>query len=165
MYHSAIASRLPQYGVLLPPPALDKPSAPFGPALSGSARPVFSIQSTGQKSGVYGFVIEDTKRSFHSFLPHMALPNQQTVDYPSFKLGIVGDGGSGSPGKTTFVKRHLTGEFEKKYEPTIGVEKIRFPQETGRSDSTPTAGRSDSPAGILLARRSLVGSGMDTSEF
>ncbi|KAG6532611.1 hypothetical protein ZIOFF_006460 [Zingiber officinale] len=25
-------------------------------------------------------------------------------------------------GKTTFVQRHLTGEFEKKYEPTIGVE-------------------------------------------
>ncbi|KAJ7956637.1 GTP-binding nuclear protein [Quillaja saponaria] len=46
----------------------------------------------------------------------MALPNQQTVDYPSFKLVIVGDGGTG---KTTFVKRHLTGEFEKKYEPTI----------------------------------------------
>ncbi|MCI41279.1 RAN GTPase 3, partial [Trifolium medium] len=23
----------------------------------------------------------------------MALPNQQTVDYPSFKLVIVGDGG------------------------------------------------------------------------
>ncbi|KAG6504182.1 hypothetical protein ZIOFF_036513 [Zingiber officinale] len=95
-----------------------------------------------------------------------ALPNQQTVDYPSFKLVLVGDGGTGkmvlslffSPGssdlcqhdlvsklavsrtalivvglrlffcwatqywKTTFVKRHLTGEFEKKYEPTIGVE-------------------------------------------
>ncbi|KAI3970186.1 hypothetical protein MKW92_015306 [Papaver armeniacum] len=49
----------------------------------------------------------------------MALPNQRTVDYPSFKLVIVGDGGTG---KTTFVKRHLTGEFEKKYEPTIGVE-------------------------------------------
>ncbi|KAL3511851.1 hypothetical protein ACH5RR_024568 [Cinchona calisaya] len=48
-----------------------------------------------------------------------ALPNQPTVDYPSFKLVIVGDGGTG---KTTFVKRHLTGEFEKKYEPTIGVE-------------------------------------------
>ncbi|XP_060209739.1 GTP-binding nuclear protein Ran2-like [Lycium barbarum] len=49
----------------------------------------------------------------------MALPNQQTVDYPSFKLVIVGDGGTG---KTTFVKRHLTGEFEKKYNSTIGVE-------------------------------------------
>nr|AFK40430.1 unknown [Lotus japonicus] len=48
-----------------------------------------------------------------------ALPQQQVVDYPSFKLVIVGDGGTG---KTTFVKRHLTGEFEKKYEPTIGVE-------------------------------------------
>ncbi|MQL94659.1 hypothetical protein Taro_027318 [Colocasia esculenta] len=89
----------------------------------------------------------------------MALPNQATVDYPSFKLVIVGDGGTGhlgylcyldgisfhfsfgkvcldwregflisflcgwsTAGKTTFVKRHLTGEFEKKYEPTIGVE-------------------------------------------
>ncbi|XP_075651266.1 GTP-binding nuclear protein Ran-B1-like isoform X2 [Castanea sativa] len=44
---------------------------------------------------------------------NMALPNQQIVEYPSFKLVIVGDGGTG---KTTFVKRHLTGEFEKKYE-------------------------------------------------
>jgi len=32
---------------------------------------------------------------------------------------LVGDG---STGKTTFVKRHLSGEFEKKYVPTIGVE-------------------------------------------
>ncbi|GMP67984.1 hypothetical protein CsSME_00027766 [Camellia sinensis var. sinensis] len=32
----------------------------------------------------------------------MALPNQQTVDYPSCKLVIVGDGRTG---KTTFVKR------------------------------------------------------------
>ena len=60
---------------------------------------------------------------------------------PEFKLVLVGDGGVGkriSPssirpfgstplfrfitGKTTFVRRHLTGEFEKKYNATIGVE-------------------------------------------
>ncbi|OIW15070.1 hypothetical protein TanjilG_13997 [Lupinus angustifolius] len=28
----------------------------------------------------------------------MALPNQQTVDYPSFKLVIVGDGGTATIG-------------------------------------------------------------------
>ena len=34
---------------------------------------------------------------------------------PEFKLILVGDGGVG---KTTFVKRHITGEFEKRY---VGV--------------------------------------------
>lgn len=37
----------------------------------------------------------------------------------TFKLVLLGDGGVG---KTTFVKRHLTGEFEKKYIATLGVE-------------------------------------------
>jgi GTP-binding nuclear protein Ran len=36
-----------------------------------------------------------------------------------YKVVLVGDGGVG---KTTFVKRHLTGEFEKKYIATLGVE-------------------------------------------
>jgi len=38
---------------------------------------------------------------------------------PPVKLVLVGDGGVG---KTTFVKRHRTGEFEKKYVATLGVE-------------------------------------------
>lgn len=42
-------------------------------------------------------------------------PNQ----VPQFKLVLVGDGGVG---KTTFVKRHKSGEFEKKYVATLGVE-------------------------------------------
>lgn len=43
----------------------------------------------------------------------------QQMDMPTFKLLLVGDGGTG---KTTFVKRHVTGEFEKQYIATIGVE-------------------------------------------
>jgi GTP-binding nuclear protein Ran len=43
--------------------------------------------------------------------------NQQNT--PRFKLILVGDGGVG---KTTFVKRHKDGEFEKRYIATLGVE-------------------------------------------
>jgi GTP-binding nuclear protein Ran len=44
---------------------------------------------------------------------------KKTKKKEAFKLVLVGDGGVG---KTAFVKRHLTGEFEKKYIATMGVE-------------------------------------------
>lgn len=43
----------------------------------------------------------------------------QQENVPSFKVVLVGDGGVG---KTTFVKRHISGEFEKRYLATMGVE-------------------------------------------
>jgi len=42
--------------------------------------------------------------------------NQQPFEW---KLLLVGDGGIG---KTSFVNRHITGEFQKKYMPTMGIE-------------------------------------------
>merc|ERR1712164_116074 len=50
-------------------------------------------------------------------------------EIPQFKCLLVGDGGVG---KTTFVKRHVTGEFEKKYVATIGVEVHAMPFHTNR---------------------------------
>ena len=52
-------------------------------------------------------------------------------DRITFKLVLVGDGGVG---KTTFVKRHLTGEFEKKYVATLGVEVHPLPFNTSRGE-------------------------------
>jgi len=46
-------------------------------------------------------------------------PGMAEAPKAEFKLVLVGDGGVG---KTTFVKRHLSGEFEKKYVATLGVE-------------------------------------------
>jgi GTP-binding nuclear protein Ran len=40
-------------------------------------------------------------------------------DMPTFKLLLGGDVGTGKP---AFVKRHLTGEFEKKYVANPGAE-------------------------------------------
>merc|ERR1711861_29949 len=58
---------------------------------------------------------------------HQEMAVQQEV--PQFKCLLVGDGGVG---KTTFVKRHLTGEFEKKYVATLGVEVHPMPFDTNR---------------------------------
>jgi GTP-binding nuclear protein Ran len=46
------------------------------------------------------------------------------ANVPKFKLVLVGDGGVG---KTTFVRRHRTGEFERKYVATMGVEVLPLP--------------------------------------
>ena len=55
----------------------------------------------------------------HHSSPTQPNPTQQGDFIPEFKLILVGDGGVG---KTTFVRRHLTGEFEKRYVATLGVE-------------------------------------------
>jgi len=47
------------------------------------------------------------------------MQNNSNNQNPRFKLILVGDGGVG---KTTFVKRHKDGEFEKRYIATLGVE-------------------------------------------
>jgi len=48
---------------------------------------------------------------------------------PTFKVILVGDGGVG---KTTFLRRHLTGEFEQKYIVTMGVDVHRVSFQTNR---------------------------------
>ncbi len=44
-----------------------------------------------------------------------------------FKIIVVGDAGVG---KTTFIKRHRTGEFEAKYVPTLGAEVHKMTYQT-----------------------------------
>ncbi len=58
-----------------------------------------------------------------------AAPPPPHSQVPTFKLVLVGDGGVG---KTTFVKRHLTGEFEKKYVATVGAEVHKMDFTTNR---------------------------------
>ena len=96
---------------------------------------------------------------------------------PEFKLVLVGDGGVG---KTTFVKRHLTGEFEKKYvgefcwtalsvlcvsAPAVRPAPLNHPPAPlqppwawrfTRWNSSPTSVRSGSTSGTLPARRNTA---------
>ncbi|RDI82830.1 hypothetical protein Vi05172_g7192 [Venturia inaequalis] len=63
------------------------------------------------------FLLGIKQNTTHPFyIAHTTMADTTT---PTFKLVLVGDGGTG---KTTFVKRHITGEFEKKYIATLGVE-------------------------------------------
>lgn len=139
---------------------------------------------------------------------------QQTAStIPTFKLVLVGDGGTGkvrlqarsvkagrylrqshaierqrrhterwtnqSALQTTFVKRHLTGEFEKKYMATLGVEvhPLGFTtvcsipgygwpparREVYADSPNRTSAPSSSTSGIRPARRSSVASAMATT--
>lgn len=82
---------------------------------------------------------------------------QQAQDIPEFKLILVGDGGVG---KTTFVKRHLTGEFEKKYVATLGVEVHPLQFHTNRGpikfNVWDTAGQEVRIVGRNLSRSSFL---------
>ena len=64
--------------------------------------------------------VEDANRVRNFVIPHNKKVSSRTANNNdnTFKLLLVGDG---HVGKTSFVSRHLTGEFPKKYDPTLGV--------------------------------------------
>jgi len=75
----------------------------------------------------FGAVIAPTASAPAATATKPAVADQKNAPIPKFKLLLVGDGGVG---KTTFVKRHKTGEFEKKYVATMGVEVHPIPFHT-----------------------------------
>jgi len=66
-------------------------------------------------------------QSHSNILQHSA--NQSELK--RYKIVMVGDGGVG---KSAFIKRHRTGEFEKKYIATMGVEVNPLPFSTNEGD-------------------------------
>jgi len=72
----------------------------------------------GNQGGLFGGIQQGDQSAFGQQQQQQPTQSGQQV-VAEFKMVLVGDGGVG---KTTFVKRHLTGEFEKKYIATQGVE-------------------------------------------
>jgi len=70
---------------------------------------------------------EQTKELFlgnvHGKIENLELLSMNKAKVPTFNLILVGDA---STGKTTFIKRHKTGEFEKKYNATSESEVHRL---------------------------------------
>lgn len=76
-----------------------------------------SLQNQTYKKRARSVLVQPSRSNHQISISDRTMAQDQEM--PSFKCVLVGDGGTG---KTTFVKRHLTGEFEKKYVATLGVE-------------------------------------------
>ncbi|KAK5580953.1 hypothetical protein RB653_000980 [Dictyostelium firmibasis] len=106
-------------------PSTSKPSGLFGTTVSTSQNPFGPQPSTSNPSGLFGTNSLPSNPSglfgTTSSPSVVSFPNTTTTidkPYRPIKVALIGDGGVG---KTTFIRRHQTGEFEKNYIPTMGV--------------------------------------------